>query len=445
MKFKIPAGKRIYLLIGGGALLVLLLILILTGSKEPAIHTYAELSGLPSEEVQKLIIRGVTGSEQLVVEDEERINAFLKIMAPIIFQEEQVRESKPGWTHMVELYRSKDSYLRLVFSGNEVELIFFEQGRKERETQYSIDRDLSFQLKEYYALVLEDLEKEREAAREELIPTTITVQEIEPAVSVVINNFPSARPSSGLQQADIIYEFLVEGGATRYLAVFKRKHLEDFDIGPVRSLRVYLALQSLEHGGVIAHSGYSTRTKNLVSGLGLFQIGDVGKNFWRDNSRKAPHNLYTSIDNLYRVALNRIEAMERTYDLIREINVDYQVGEAVAVDYAAHNRVSYLYDAEEGVYYRYINDIAHTDRETGEQYYADRVIIRETSHRNVPNDPDGVLDIELKGFGAGLLYEDGRKYNITWENPGRETIFYYAVDVPVEPIPGTTWIQVVRR
>ena len=438
---KLPVNKRNYLLIGGAILLVLILVLILTGSKEPIIHTYAELSGIPPEEVQKLIIRDRTDGEQLVVEDEESIDAFLNILASIYFQEEQDRESKPDWTHLVELYRSEDNYLRLVFSGDWVELAFFEQGQKELKAQYRIDQDLTPQLEEYYAWVFEALEK----AREEEVPTGLTVQEIEPAICVVINNHPSARPSSGLQQADIVYEFLVEGGSTRYLAVFRTKHLENFDVGPVRSLRPYFAEQSLEYGGIVAHSGYSARTMQLVSGMGIFQIADVGNNFWRDNSRRAPHNLYASIDNLYRAALNRIEAKERTYDMMHEVKVGYQVGEDVSVDYSAHTRVNYLYDREEGAYYRYINDMPHTDRETGEQYFANRIIIRETSHRPVPNNPDGVLDIELKGLGAGLLYENGRKYDITWENPGRETTYYYAVDIPVEPIPGTTWIQVVRR
>ena len=446
-ELKLPTIKRNHLLIGGPVLLLLLLLLLVLflSGKEPVIHTYAELSELPAEAVQKLAIREAAGGEQVVVEDEESIAAFLEILTPLTFQEEQDRESKPGWTHMVELYRGEGRYLRLVFAGDEVEMAFYEQGQKERDAQYKINDDLTVELEQYYARVLDALEKAREAALEEIIPTEITVQEIDPAICVVINNHPSARPSSGLQEADIIYEFLVEGGSTRYIAVFKRKHLEDFTIGPVRSLRPYFAFQSLEYGGIVAHSGYSARTMQIVSGLGIIQIGDVGKNFWRDSSRRAPHNLYTSIDNLYRAVLNRIEVVERTYELEREVKVGYLRGLTVEVRYSGHNKVNYIYDQEAGVYHRFINDNPHMDRETGEQYYAERVIIRETSHRNVPNDPDGVLDIDLKGSGAGLLYEKGRKYDITWESTGRETTFYYSADMPVEPIAGTTWIQVVRR
>lgn len=436
--------KNIYFLIGGVILVALLVSFFLLRGKEPAAYTFAELSELPADKVERLTIREGVGGEQLVVEDKETIADFLEILTTPTFQEIRDRNSRSDWTHMVELYRDAENYLRLIFVGEEVEWAVYEQGYKELDALYALDNDLTLQLGEYYARLLESRDKAREEELGELVPARLTVKEIEPAICVVINNHPSARPSSGLQEADIIYEFLVEGGSTRYLAIFKRKHLENFDIGPVRSLRPYFAVQSLEYGGIIAHSGYSVRTMEMISGLGIFQIGDVGNNFWRDSSRRAPHNLYTSIDNLYRVALNRIDALERTYELDKEVKVGYQAGKALVITYSGHNRVNYIYDEEKEIYYRYINDNPHNDRETGDQYYADRIIIRETSHRNVPG-PEALVDIDLQGVGEGLLYEKGRKYYITWENPGRETTYYYTPDIPVESIPGTTWIQVVRR
>lgn len=436
--------KNIYFLIGGVILVALLVSFFLLRGKEPAVYTFAQLCRLTAGEVERLTIIESAGGEHLVVEDKETIVDFLEILSTPAFQEMGDRGSRSEWTHKVELYRDAESYLRLIFNGEEVELASYEQGYKEWEALYTMDTDLTFQLKEYHERLLEAKEKAREEELGELVPARLTVKEIEPAICVVINNYPSARPSSGLQEADIIYEFLVEGGTTRYLAVFKTKHLENFDIGPIRSLRPYFAVQSLEYGGIIAHSGYSVRTMEMISGLGIFQIGDVGNNFWRDRSRRAPHNLYTSIDNLYRVALNRIDVVERVYELDKEVKVGYQLGQTVNINYSGHNRVSYLYDDNKGVYYRYINDNPHSDRETGEQYYADRIIIRETSHRNVPG-PEALVDIDLQGVGEGLLYEKGRKYYITWENPGRETTYYYTPDIPVESIPGTTWIQVVRR
>ena len=56
-----------------------------------------------------------------------------------------------------------------------------------------------------------------------------------PALSVKIENAPEARPQTGLQNADVVYEQIVEDGITRFMAVFN-SNIPDV-IGPVRSVR----------------------------------------------------------------------------------------------------------------------------------------------------------------------------------------------------------------
>src|SRR6056297_3045109 len=55
------------------------------------------------------------------------------------------------------------------------------------------------------------------------------------AVAVSIENSPAARPQSGLEKAEIVYEFMLEGGITRFLAIFWPKVPKK--IGPIRSAR----------------------------------------------------------------------------------------------------------------------------------------------------------------------------------------------------------------
>ena len=444
MRLKIAVKKKlfgqkkyIYPAVGGTILLAILLMVWLMG-KEPAVYSFAALSGLEKAEVRQLAIEDRITEERLLVVEREEINALLELLAPLSFQKERDGAALPGWTHAVYLYRDGENYLRLIIAGKAAGLSFYTQGRLEREAKYAISADIAPQLETYFNQLLAARPKEDEPRS----PVTVTVREIMPAICVVINNYPAARPSSGLQQADIVYEFLAEGGTTRFLAVYKRRHLENFVIGPVRSLRPYMAIQSIAYGGIIAHSGYSPYTMQMISGLDIFQIGDIGDNFWRDQTRQAPHNLYTSIDNLYRASLEHIRAVERTYTMAQEAKAGYQEGNAVEIKYADHNIVSYRYDAAQGIYYRYINGTPHTDRETGKQYFAHRVIIRRTPHRNLPG-PESLVDINLQGSGEGLLYEQGRKYYITWKNTGKQTTFYFGDNLPVEPITGSTWIQVI--
>ena len=56
-----------------------------------------------------------------------------------------------------------------------------------------------------------------------------------PIVVVKVENNSLVRPQTGLESADLIFEELVEGGASRFAAVFQ-SNIPD-EVGPVRSVR----------------------------------------------------------------------------------------------------------------------------------------------------------------------------------------------------------------
>jgi len=56
-----------------------------------------------------------------------------------------------------------------------------------------------------------------------------------PALAVKVDNYAQARPQSGLDMADIVFEEPVEGGITRYVAVFQCQGAPE--VGPIRSAR----------------------------------------------------------------------------------------------------------------------------------------------------------------------------------------------------------------
>jgi len=274
-----------------------------------------------------------------------------------------------------------------------------------------------------------------EPEEEEDLP--VVLKSVNP-VTVVVNNHDEARPQSGLQEARIVYEFLAEGGVTRFLAVYDTL-LEGLVIGPVRSLRPYLAVQSVEHGGVIAHSGMSDRTRDMIRGLKIRQVGDAPAYMWRDTSRKAPHNLYTDIERMYK-ASGESEVREQIVEPA-VLPAVFEEGREFELVYYSTNKVSYTYDEEKEVYLRFINGKVHSDRESGLQYNARRVIVRKNKHTNLPG---ALVDIDLEGKGEGLLYELGRKYEISWEKKDGITSYYYMDGDKVDMSFGNTWIQVVR-
>ncbi|HCG4535958.1 TPA: DUF3048 domain-containing protein, partial [Salmonella enterica subsp. enterica serovar Typhi str. AG3] len=118
-------------------------------------------------------------------------------------------------------------------------------------------------------------------------------------ILATINNYPDARPQSGLESADVIYEMLAEGDVTRLLALYQSEIPES--IGPIRSARDYfIELAAGLDAFYIAH-GYSPEAQQqLVNGFvdnvnGMQYDGIL---FKRSSDRVAPHNSYFPGENL---------------------------------------------------------------------------------------------------------------------------------------------------
>ncbi|GAA4287180.1 hypothetical protein GCM10022262_15390 [Georgenia daeguensis] len=130
----------------------------------------------------------------------------------------------------------------------------------------------------------------------ELWPLTGVVVESDgadrPALSVKIENSAPARPQSGLEDADIVWEEMVEGGITRFNAAYHSTVPEA--LGPVRSIRPMDAAISGPLGGLLAFSGgvqpYIQKARD--AGLQILTEDGGHAGFYRVSTRRAPHNLY---------------------------------------------------------------------------------------------------------------------------------------------------------
>ena len=72
--------------------------------------------------------------------------------------------------------------------------------------------------------------------------------------AVVINNIEVARKAqTGLKDAQVIYEFLAEGGITRFVAIYKDK--DTAQIGTVRSARHNFLDVAFEYDAIFVHFG----------------------------------------------------------------------------------------------------------------------------------------------------------------------------------------------
>jgi hypothetical protein len=120
-----------------------------------------------------------------------------------------------------------------------------------------------------------------------------------PALAVKIENAKPARPQSGLEFADVVYEELVEGGITRFIGVFHSQ--EASTLGPVRSARMVDPDILMEYHAQFAYSGGSTAVRSYVdkSGLVILSHTKAAGAYHRVKTRRAPHNLYSSTEELW--------------------------------------------------------------------------------------------------------------------------------------------------
>jgi hypothetical protein len=113
-----------------------------------------------------------------------------------------------------------------------------------------------------------------------------------PALAVKIENSVDARPQTGLGAADMVWEEVVEGGITRYVAVYDSTLPPE--IGPVRSIRPMDPAIAAPLHGLFAFSGGQRAYVDAVAAAGLQVISnDAGAaGFHRVSTRRAPHNVY---------------------------------------------------------------------------------------------------------------------------------------------------------
>jgi len=125
-------------------------------------------------------------------------------------------------------------------------------------------------------------------------------------LAVMIENAPAARPQSGLDRADVVYEILAEGAITRFLAIYL--HGDTSEVGPVRSARPYYIERMLEYDAMYAYCGGSEAAKEMVRSERVAALDEFGigrQAYWRTKDRKAPHNLYGDTNKLRQVGAKK--------------------------------------------------------------------------------------------------------------------------------------------
>jgi len=266
-----------------------------------------------------------------------------------------------------------------------------------------------------------------------------------PAVAVKIENFPDARPQAGLQSANVVFEEPVEGGITRFIAIY---HCDDDPrVGPVRSVRTTDPEVLTQLGQpILAYSGGAPNVVRVVQQANLVALDEDtgGTAFTRDQSRLAPHNLYANTRELYAVASSTEGPPAPIFTYAEDLVLPSRSVSSVHLPFSAtYADVWWSWSRKAGQWLRAHGDDPHVV-ETGGPVSADNVLVQVVE---VLNGPLGGItpDLELTGSGKAYVFRDGRMIVGRWERASLDDVTrFVAKDGTQIPLaPGRTWVELL--
>lgn len=183
-----------------------------------------------------------------------------------------------------------------------------------------------------------------------------------PSIAVKIDNLIDARPQWALNQTDLVYEELVEGGITRYVAVWQS--MIPTDVGPVRSIRPMDPDIVSPLGGLVAYSGGQDRFVAMIQAAPVVNVSPNSDSdlFYRTDARDAPHNELLKAQAA--VAANSgVARPQPQFSYGGNAQIAAESGTAtthIALSFSSASQRSWDWDASSGVWLRSQDGVADT-------------------------------------------------------------------------------------
>ncbi len=260
-----------------------------------------------------------------------------------------------------------------------------------------------------------------------------------PVVSIKIDNVNDARPQSGVEAADVVWDEVVEGQATRLLAMFQSQSPDV--VGPVRSVRLTDPLIVWPVGGVFAYSGGAKYAVDGINQAPVKQVNEsaAGDAMFRDSNRSAPHNLYARPAELFGFGGEPVPPPA----LFDYAEGPVSAGTAVAsvrIGFSRGFDPTYTWDAGSGTWVRSIAGAPFTVA-SGATIQPTNVIVMPVVYAGGV----GKIGAEavMVGEGPVKVFTNGRMIEGTWRRGDRaeRIVFLDSAGSPIQLTPGSTWVE----
>lgn len=269
-----------------------------------------------------------------------------------------------------------------------------------------------------------------------------------PALAIKVENAPEARPQAALNEADIVVEEPVEGGYTRFIAIFQCGESER--VGPVRSGRTTDPDYLRQFGeAVFGYAGGIASVKREVPQAGLVDVNYIlaADAYTRDPDRVAPHDLYTTTAALWRAGRKSREAPAPVFAYADVWDERAKRLSSVRLPFSDVSDVWWSWSRRQDAWLRSHGETPHLT-EDGSRVSASNVVIQVVDVTS-----SGITDaagnyspsVELMGSGRAYVLRDGRAIAGRWERRrlGDLTVFTTRQGSEITLTPGRTWVELL--
>jgi hypothetical protein len=296
-------------------------------------------------------------------------------------------------------------------------------------------------------------------------------------MAIKVTNHPRyVRPQSGLSKADIVYEYYMEDGIPRFIAIFYGQDPEK--VGPVRSgrlfdehiLRMYNALFVFGNADIRVMDYFKMLEKNIVNRLIVEsnydheqQCGvDPPNRLCRDPEIEGYNTMFANtaeLDEYYSRVFGNARTNLNGMVFTTRVPLSDRPGLIIRVRYSLMVYGLWEYTPDSGRYMRsqetqgYANPTMEsyaplTDALTGEQIAADNVVVLIVPHEYYnKTSRSEIYQIFLQGRGRAIVFRDGFAYDAEWVRPRKGGVLQlYTPEGNLFPLkPGTTWFEVMSQ
>jgi hypothetical protein len=279
-------------------------------------------------------------------------------------------------------------------------------------------------------------------------------------IHVCIDNFPAARPQYGLSQAEMIFEYVMEGYFdTRFTAVFWANEVDS--IGPLRSARlVNFELTPMMDGALVCSGAADENRWYLKNTVGFpyldVDLDDPTHTVYTREAGRMPIQLTTLLHTSTRLLHQWLaDIRQERAPNIRPYAFSLTAPQGVPattvhVPYPDCCAADWIYDTATGTYRRLTDGKPHMDATTNSQLAASNVVIVVAPHEKTtiiedPGTGATSIRIVLTGEGKAIVIRDGTAVAGTWKRTDRKDLirFYDAGGIAIPLHPGQTWVEIV--